>query len=78
MAQACDEGGGFPVSVRYTSDAALALGGTSACARHVGAGAGLIQKNQLGNIQGGLIFLPFTPRDLYVFAPLLAGAQRFF
>ena len=78
MAQARDEGGGFPVSVRYMSNATLALWGTSACARHVGAGAGFIEKNQLGNIQCGLIFLPFTPQDLDVFARLFAGVQRFF
>ena len=77
-AQACDKGGGVPVSVRHRSEAARPFGGPASGAGHLRADPRFIQEDQRRHIKRGLVGLPLGSCRLHVVAFLLAGAQRFF
>jgi len=78
VAQASNEGGGLPMSMRHRRHAALAAPSTAIAARHVRAGCRLIQEHQPLRRQAGLRGAPLLARLLHVGPILLAGVQRFF
>jgi hypothetical protein len=78
VAQAGNEGGGLPMSMRGRCHTALAAPSATIAARHVRAGCRLIQEDQPLRLQAGLGGLPLLARLLHVGPILLAGVQRFF
>ena len=78
VAQACDEGDGFPMSVRRVVDQSIATWAASPGSHHVGGDGRLIEKHQPRRIQQVLLPYPTSARAGHIGAVLLAGVQRFF
>ena len=78
VAQCCDEGGAFPVTMRHRRLAALANWRTPVKARHLGVEPGLIEKDQSSCLPNALFLPPILAGDQEVLPVLLGGAQRFF
>jgi hypothetical protein len=76
--QARDERGGLPMTVRDSGAAAFAAPAASAQARHLGRGAGLIEKDKPGRVELGLRLEPSLALGLHVGPVLLAGVGRLF
>jgi len=78
MPQRGDKGGGFPVAERGLGQQALAAWRATVEPGHLGAGAGLIDKDQLVGIDEGLRRAPDAAPGGNIRPVLLGGAQRLF
>jgi hypothetical protein len=77
-AQARDQGGGLPVTVRDRGAAPLAARTAPAQAGHLGGRAGLIEEDELCRVELRLEFEPGLAARGYIRARLLAGMRRLF
>jgi len=78
MSEAGDKGRDLPMTVRDFGDQALPTFGAASEPGHIGAGAGLIDKNQACGVKQRLIGFPEHAGGGYVGAILLAGVYGFF
>jgi len=78
VAKTGHKGRDLPMAVRDFADQALSALTAASQPRHVGAGAGFIDEDQVRRIKQRLIGLPQHARRGYVRAILLAGVHGFF
>ncbi len=78
IAQSRNKRGYLPMAMRRVVDQPLALFAAPAQPRHLRAGSGFIDEDQLVGIEPGLRQPPRVTRTGYVLAVLFAGVQRFF
>lgn len=78
LAQACNECGHLPVTVRYFGDEPLAARAASAQPGHIGRCAGFIDEHKIAWIKPRLLLLPVRARHANVFAVLFGCVQAFF
>ena len=78
LPQRADEGRRLPVPPRNRADEALAARASAIEPRHLGRGAGLIDKHQIVRSPFGLLRPPLLASFRYVGAILLCGALRLF
>jgi hypothetical protein len=78
MAQAGDEGDGFPFSLRNMTDQQLAARAAAPNTDHVRGDRRLVDKHQSRRIKEPLLPNPTSTRSRYVFSMSLGGTEAFF
>src|SRR5262249_3712292 len=78
MAQAGNEGDGFPVSLRNRTDQPLATRAAAPDTDHIRGDRRLVDKDQPRRIKGALLLNPTSARLRYVFSMSLGCTKAFF